>query len=119
VVEVSLHGDDVVFRMLRSHKLWALRSEIRVPRAHILDVRREEPESPFLKGWVNIGTFMPGVILAGSFHVRGKWHFYDVVDLSKTVVVDLQNERFERLSVQVADPDAVVRLLKGSAEASA
>jgi hypothetical protein len=81
-------------------------------RTHILDVRHEEPESPFLKGWVNIGTFMPRVILAGSFLVRGRWHFYDVTDWNKTVVVELQNERFEQLSVQVADPDAVVQLLK-------
>jgi hypothetical protein len=117
MVEVSLHGADAVFRMLGSHKLWTLRSAIRVPLAHILDVRHEEPESPFLKGWVNIGTFIPSVILAGSFSVRGRWHFYDVTDWSKTVVVDLQNERFERLSVQVAEPAVVVRQLKGSAAA--
>jgi hypothetical protein len=103
--------------MLGWHKLWTLRSAIRVPLAHILDVRHEEPESPFLKGWVNIGTFIPSVILAGSFSVRGRWHFYDVTDWSKTVVVDLQNERFERLSVQVAEPAVVVRQLKGSAAA--
>lgn len=32
MVEVTIQGDEAVFRMVGSHRLWALRSEIRIPR---------------------------------------------------------------------------------------
>ncbi len=115
MVEVPIQGDKAVFRMVGSHKLWTFRSEIRIPREHIRDARHEEPESPFLKGWRNLGTWVPGVITAGSYQVRDKRIFYDVMDWGKVVVVDLQDEHFNQLVMEVEDPAAVVQLLKDRA----
>jgi hypothetical protein len=55
------------------------------------------------------------LITFGSYRVHGEQHFYDVMDWSKVVVVELRNERFAKLAVQVEDPTAVVRLLKDPA----
>jgi len=53
------------------------------------------------------------VLIAGSYQVHDKRIFYDVTDWSKVVVVDLQDEHFNQLVMEVADPPAVVQLLKG------
>lgn len=58
---------------------------------------------------------MPGVITAGSYQVRDRRIFYDVMDWDKVVVVDLQDEHFDQLIVEVEDPAAVVQRLKDPA----
>jgi hypothetical protein len=113
MVEVQIEGDEVVFRVLGLHKLWTFRSELRIPRAHIVDARHETPESPLLKGWRNVGTWVPGVLTAGSYQVHGQRVFYDVAQWDKVVVIDLADEHFNELVIEVDDPPGVVRLFKG------
>jgi hypothetical protein len=113
MVTVSILGDDVLFSVVSWYRRWTVRSlrEVRVSRRHIRGVRHERPPSPFPKGWRNVGCWIPGVMTFGSYQVHRERHFYDVMDWSKVVVVDLQNEHFDRLAVQVEDPAAVVKLL--------
>ena len=115
MVELSIIGNEVLFRVVSWYGRWSTRSlrEVRIRRQHIRDVRHEKPSSPIGKGLLNLGCWIPGVMTFGSYQVHRERHFYDVVDWSKVVVVDLQHERFDRLAVQVEDPVAAVGLLKG------
>ena len=103
----------VTFTVVGLHKVWALRSRIRIPAADIVDVGPGEPivrqEWP---GWRLPGTSLPGVITAGSYFKDGKWSFWDVVRPSRAIAVTLRNHRFSRLIVEVADPVAVIALLQ-------
>ena len=116
MVELTIEGDLAVFRVVSWYRRWAIASlrEVRVPLAHIHGARHERPPSPLMKGWTNLGCWIPGVITFGSYQVHGERHFYDVMDWSKVVVVNVQNERYSRLAVQVEDPPAAVRLLNGN-----
>ena len=60
------------------------------------------------------GTSMPGVITAGTFYQDGKRVFWDVHHPEKTIVIDLHDERFNELVVEVADPEGAVRLIHGA-----
>src|SRR4029450_7108925 len=99
MVEVTIQGDTAVFRVVSWYRRWSFPSlrEVRTSLTHICDVRHEEPESPLLKGWRNVGCWIPGLITFGSYRVHGEQHFYDVMDWSKVVVVELRNERFAKL----------------------
>ena len=54
---------------------------------------------------------MPGVITAGTFYQDGKRVFWDVHNPEKTIVIDLHDERYNQLIVEVADPQAAVSLI--------
>jgi hypothetical protein len=94
-------------------KLWAFQSSLEIPLIHIAGVRAD-PE--IARGWYHgirsPGTNVPGVITAGTFYQDGKRVFWDVHHPEKTIVIDLHDEQFSQLVVEVADPDAAVKLIQ-------
>jgi len=94
-------------------KLWAFKSSLEIPLVHIAGVRAD-PE--VARGWYHgiriPGTNLPGVITAGTFYQDGKRVFWDVHHPEKTIVIDLHDERYNQLVVEVDDPEAAVKLLQ-------
>ncbi|WP_151088799.1 hypothetical protein [Hymenobacter baengnokdamensis] len=115
MVAVHLQDDSVVFTVEGWHKLWSFRSELRVPRSHIKGVRRDPAATAHLAGIRAAGTYVPGLITAGTFFLDNmpdhKPTFLDVQHPDNTLVVDLEAEEFNRLIIEVADPGAVIALL--------
>lgn len=113
MVDISIAGGVVTFRVLGLHKLWALRSKVRVP---IRDIVKVEPGATVARegwaGWRLPGTSFPGLITAGSYLKRGQWSFWDVVRPGKAIAVTLKEHRFTRMIVEVADPTAEVQRLE-------
>jgi hypothetical protein len=102
-------------------KLWSLKSRLEIPLAHIRGVRLD-PE--VARGWWHglraPGTNVPGVLTAGTFYEHGKRVFWDVHHPEQTVVVELVDERYDELIVEVADPVSTVdRLREGLQHRSA
>jgi hypothetical protein len=65
------------------------------------------------------GTNVPGVITAGTFFQDGKRVFWDVHNPENTVVIELKDERYNELIVEVSDPGAAVALVKSVVHGSA
>jgi hypothetical protein len=119
MVDVSIRQDRVHFEVERWDKLWALKSQLEIPLAHIQDVRADpEPARGWWHGLRLPGTQIPGILTAGSFYQDGAFVFYDVHDPERTVVIDLDHEHYKRLVIEVTDPADVVARLR-SAIASA
>ena len=111
MVEVRPEGDTVVFNVQGLHKLWALKSQLTIPRAHILSARQDAAVvGRWWKGW-RVGTHVPGLLTAGTFFFADQRIFWDVHRETHAVVVDLQDEEYQQLIIEVADPAAVVALL--------
>lgn len=112
MVDISIHDGLATFAVEGADKLWALRSRLEIPIAHVRGVRAD-PE--VARGWWHglrmPGTQLPGVITAGTFYQHGKRVFWDVHHPENTIIVELADERYDELIVEVADPDAAVRLL--------
>ena len=113
MVEISVADGIVTFRVLGLHKLWALRSRVRVP-AH--DIVKVEPGETAAReawaGWRLPGTWFFGLITAGTYLKKGQWSFWDVVRPAKTIAVTIKNHRFTRLIVEVADPGTDISRLE-------
>jgi hypothetical protein len=60
------------------------------------------------------GARIPGVIQAGTFYKDGAKVFWDVHHGDHAVVIDLADQSYDRLVVEVTDPDATVRLITGA-----
>jgi hypothetical protein len=113
MVTISVEGDRLHLEVEAWDRLWAIRSHLDIPLAHVTSVRAD-PEAA--KGWWHglrlLGTQVPGILTAGTFYEKGGVVFYDVRDPDKTIVIELSHERYQRLIVEVADPAAEVKSLE-------
>ena len=112
MVDLDVADGKLVVRVEGLDKLWALKSSLEIPLEHVTGVRAD-PEAA--RGWFHglklAGSNLPGVITAGTFYQSGGMVFWDVHDPEKTVVISMRDERYKALVVEVADPEAAVRLV--------
>ena len=115
MVDLSVAEGNLMLHIRGADQLWAFKSSLEIPLVHIAGVRTD-PETA--RGWYHgirmPGTNVPGVITAGTFYQDGKRVFWDVHNPEKTVVVDLHDERYNELVIEVDDPDAAVKLIQNA-----
>jgi hypothetical protein len=58
------------------------------------------------------GSWAPGVLAAGTVHQEGGWAFWDVRGPERAVIIDLADERFARLVVEVDNPAATAAAIR-------
>ncbi len=109
---VSVSDGNLIVEVEGWDKLWSLRSRLVIPIHHVVRVYADSNiAEDWWKGLRVAGTHLPGVIAAGTFYHHGNWVFWDVHNPEKAVVVDLRDERYEKLIIEVPDPaDTVARL---------
>jgi len=115
VVDISIEGDRVNFNVEGWDRLWALKSQLSIPLVHIRGV---DPESA--RGWWHglrlLGTQIPGLLTAGTFYQSAGIVFYDVHDPERTIVLELEHEKYSRLIVEVEDTSNAVATIKRGIE---
>ena len=120
MVSISVRDTTVVFEVEGLDKLWALKSHLEIPIERIRGVRADpEIARGWWKGFRLPGTHIPGVITAGTFYQSGRWVFWDVKDPAGTIVVDLEDDRYDAIIVEVADPAAAVAQIEAARRAIA
>lgn len=116
MVELSIAGDKLILRVKGLDKLWSFKSRLEIPLEKVKGVRADPTVARgWWKGIRAPGTHIPGVITAGTFYQDDKRIFWDVRDPEKTVVIDLEDERYDQLIIEVDDPEAAVSLVRGHA----
>ena len=113
MVDLSVAEGKLVLQVRGADKLWAFKSSLEIPLGHVVEIR---PDSAIARGWCHglrvPGTYVPGIITAGTFYQDGKRVFWDVHNPENTVVIELRDERYNQLIVEVSDPAAAVALVK-------
>jgi len=109
MVELSIEGHELAVEVRGWSRLWALKSHLRLPLAHVRAVRWDPSVARgWWKGWRLPGTQIPGVIVAGTYCRNGAWEFWDVRGGSKALVIELERDPYARIVVEVADPPAAL-----------
>ena len=112
MVDVTIEEDSVKFEVKGLHKLWALKGSVSIPVRNIRDVRHDPTEiEGFWKGWKFPGTHLPGIIVAGTYCRQGKKCFWDASRREKTIVVDIEGGPYDKVIVDVEDPEEVMTTL--------
>ncbi len=109
---ILIEGQNLTIEVEGLDKLWALKSRLTIPLAHVRGATADPGIVDEPKGWRGPGAHIPGVIVAGTFHQDGKKVFWDVHDKTKAVVIELKDETYQRLVVEVADPRATVEVIE-------
>jgi len=115
MVELSVAEGKLTLHVRGADKLWAFKSTLEIPLAHIAGVRADpEIARSWWHGIRMPGTNVPGVITAGTFYQDGKRVFWDVHHPERTIVIDLHDEQYNQLVVEVDDPHMAVNLILSS-----
>ena len=100
-------------------KVLALKSELTIPLAHVKGAGVSAPD--VRRRWGSLlrmhvpGTDLPYVVMAGTFvFLDGEHAFWDVHDPDRTVVIELDHERFAKLVLEVADPQATAAAINAA-----
>jgi len=113
MVDLSISDGNLTIHVRGADKLWALKSSLEIPLQHIAGIRADPS---IARGWWHglrmPGTNIPGVLTAGTFYHDGERVFWDVHHPENTIVIELKDERYNELIVEVADPAAAVELVK-------
>ena len=128
MVDVSVQGPVLHLEIRGWDKLWAFKSQFEIPLVHVKSVSTlsgrgelEEMARQLGFGIRALGTGVPGLIAAGTFYfVRGGRVFLDVHrPFERVLVIDLAEEPYRKLVVEVEDPEEAVRLIQGALSALA
>jgi hypothetical protein len=108
MAQVHIEDGMLVVEIEGLDKLWALKSRLEIPLVNVRGATADPGIVKEPKGVRAPGAHVPGVVTAGTFHIEGERVFWDVHDPTKAVVIELADERYARLVIQVADPDDTV-----------
>jgi len=115
MVDFSILDGVLVLHVRGADKLWAFKSSLEIPLEHIAGIRAD---TKVAHGWFHglrmPGTSIPGVITAGTFYHQGKRVFWDVHNPDRTVVIELRDEDYNELIVEVADPSAAIEVIQAA-----
>lgn len=110
MVSVTENGNEFIFEIKGFHKIWALKSKIIVSKENIIRAYQNENEFTFWKGFRMPGTEIPGLIAAGTFYKKGR-NFWDVINTKKALVVELKDNYYKKLIIEVENPEAAMQVL--------
>jgi hypothetical protein len=117
MIEVSVDDDKAVFEVQGWDRLWSLRSRLEIPLSHINGAHIDpEPAMGWFQGLKLSGSDFPNLFRAGTFYQDGGLVFWDVHDPQKTIVVELNHERYQKLIIEVQEPERIVRLINDAAK---
>ncbi len=101
-------------------KVWALKSRLELPLEHVTGVAYDPAlASRWPRGLKLPGSFIPGVITAGSYWKPGHgeedgWSFWDVHSAEQAIVISTMHEHYKQVVVGVDDPEAAVREIQAA-----
>ena len=112
MAHISIDDSTLVVEVEGMDKLWALKSRLTIPLEHVRGATVDPGIVSEDQGWKLGGSRIPGVIVAGTFQQDGERVFWDVHDKSRAVVIELRDETYARLVVEVPDPRSTVELVE-------
>jgi hypothetical protein len=105
MTRIEINEDTLAVHVQGLDRLWAFKSELRIPLAHVSGAAPAEEEArQWWHGLKVPGTNIPGVITAGTFYEREGRVFWDVQNPERAIAITLHDDRYAKLVIEVEDP---------------
>ncbi|WP_462220191.1 hypothetical protein [Ferruginibacter sp.] len=111
MITIKKHDNSFIFEVMGMHKLWAFKSQLTIPADNITNVHQDFESIKGWKGWRMPGASIPSIITAGTFIKDGNKIFWDVADMKNCVIVDLKDEEYKQLIIEVDNPAEAIKTL--------
>lgn len=115
MTKISVSGGVLTVEIQGLHQLWAFTRSIRVPMAHVRGATADPGIVHEPKGLRAPGIHVPGAVI-GTFRRDGETHFWDVRSGAQAVVIELTDENYDRLIVDVEDPRHTVDVINDAVQ---
>lgn len=115
MVMIEKNNGNFIFEIKGMHKVWALKSQLIIPIEHVIAAY---PNTRSLL-WLGIrfpGTQIPGIITAGTFLAFEGNIFCDVSNKDNAVMIELKDEKYTKLIIEVENPNDALVLLTNVAK---
>jgi hypothetical protein len=109
-VTVDQQQQKIIVDVVALERLWVHNSHFEIPLAHVkgASINPEVAKSLPYPSQVPDDPRWPTPISAGTFYQHGNRVFWEVTDPTKAVVIELKDDQYDELVVQVEDPAALV-----------
>lgn len=88
------------------------KNKMNIPLKNIVSVTHYQGEyNSCFKGMPTPSVAIPGLVTAGTFYQKGQKIFWDVSNNSKCIMIELKNNSFNRIIVEVDDPGSVINTI--------
>ncbi|MGH2706912.1 MAG: hypothetical protein ACRDJF_02355 [Actinomycetota bacterium] len=111
MVAIDVVDSSLVVVMGGLDGLWGMRRRIRFPLAQVRNATIGARVGSY-PGWCIAGTHLPGILTMGIFRQQGRVAFWNVRRSKRPLVVDLEGVDYDRLVVEVPDPEAAVAAIR-------
>jgi hypothetical protein len=109
-VTVDQQKQKLIIDVVALERLWVHNSHFEIPLAHVkgASINPEVAKNVPYPSHVSDDPQWSTPISAGTFYQHGNRVFWEVSDPSKAVVIELKDDQFAELVIQVDDPASVV-----------
>jgi len=111
MVTVEKQADNFIFEVKGLHKLWALKSQITIPKENVVNAYPNQESLNWIEGLRMPGTHIPGLITSGTYILKDGTIFCDVSDPKKSIVVELKDEHYKKLIIEVENVEVAIKTL--------
>jgi hypothetical protein len=114
VGEIRVEGNSIIFQLQGIDKVLALKSQLRIPIEHIVDVSTERADWNIFNQLRVGGSAFPGILKDGRYFSRKEkgWLFYEMKDSNSCVTVSLKDERYKKIIFEVKDKEESANLIR-------
>jgi hypothetical protein len=110
MVDIQIADKTLKIEVLGWDKFWAFKSRLSIPLEHVVSARLD---GSILRKWLWAfkapGSALPGIIIAGTFYSRGRRMFWDVHNPKEALVIELKDEKYTQLVLEVQNPELAVK----------
>jgi len=111
MITIKKQDDSFIFNVNGMHKLWAFKSQLTIPFNNVINAHQDLESIKGWQGWRAPGTHIPSIITAGTFYKDGNKIFWDVSNIENCIIVDLKDEDYQQLIIEVENPGEAIKTL--------
>ncbi|MEZ0491673.1 hypothetical protein AB2L28_05425 [Kineococcus sp. TBRC 1896] len=114
MARVQIAGDHLRVQLRGMSKVWAMKSRLEIPLTSVRGATIDPDVVREPKGVRSPGLHIPGVAAVGTFHHHGEKTLWETYRGTRTIVIQLTGQSYDRIAVEVPNPREAVELINGS-----
>jgi hypothetical protein len=117
MAHLDVDGANLVVRLGIFDAMLSMRTTMRFPLTSVHNVYVDPVAGEEPKGFKAPGTTVPGTLTKGTFHFDGVKTFWNIWRGAIVVVVELRDEKFDRIVIEQRDPEQIVEKITKAIDA--